>query len=141
MQTPLHSPVTVTAARARDQAGASPAFHSDLGEWRVLLRCTCPRESPLNPSETPQPFMQTKGEAAGLTFKSTSRNWPVTRGRLDTVYWTLPSNPSGTSAGERKQLSGSPVARGNVPCPALQGDSEQPLGPRRGWLTAPIAAT
>lgn len=47
----------------------------------------------------PNPMRYHRAEGAGLTFRSTSRNWPVTSGRLDRVYWILPSNPSGTSAG------------------------------------------
>lgn len=56
-----------------------------------------------SPGDVPNPlrYHRAEGEGAGLTFRSTSRNWPVTSGRLDTVYWILPSKPSGTSAGGR----------------------------------------
>lgn len=56
----------------------------------------------------PSPCAQMEGEDAGLTFKSTSRNWPVTRGRLDLVCWMLPSKSRDPSAEGRGRESAIP---------------------------------
>lgn len=37
-------------------------------------------------------------EAQALTLRSSSKNSPVTSGRLEKVYWTLPNIPRGTRA-------------------------------------------
>lgn len=140
MQTPLHSPVTVAAARAGHRAGTSWNFPQP--PWSLLLRCRWPKETFPNPSEISQP-LYTDGRRRCRTYVQVYlKELAGYQGKAGhSVLDTAQQTQGHQCWGERKGVSDSLLgSRANTPSPArqlfffqkspgLQVDSGQPLGP------------
>lgn len=97
-----------------------------------LTLCLLPSSEQEHVPSPPESIARS-GPRPALTFKSISRKCPVTSGRAETVYWTLPRMPRGTRAGQKRKEA---VRGGSCLRPAAFGGHRGQRGRQAGLALA-----